>query len=107
MGNWPFTDGGRAAVGQARRDSATPALGICADYPPPLLSVFPDLREIEIGATTIVMRFEAQGQTLIIDSVAFAPHPVGVMFGVPSGPDKHLRERLTLTEDRRAKYCSD
>ena len=132
MINWPFTDASRASLGPALTESSA-VLGICADYPPPLLSVFPDLREIEIGATTVVMRFEAQGQnlarvvhldqtehpanvapsllghsigrwdgkTLIIDSVAFAPHPVGVLFGVPSGPNKHLIERLTLTEDRR------
>jgi hypothetical protein len=132
MVNWPFTDASRASLGPALAGSGA-VLGICADYPPPLLSVFPDLREIEIGATTVVMRFEAQGQnlarvvhldqtehpanvapsllghsigrwegkTLIIDSVAFAPHPVGLLFGVPSGPDKHLIERLTLSEDRR------
>jgi hypothetical protein len=108
-------------------------LGICADYPPPVLSFFPDLREIEIAASTVVMRFEAQGQnlarvvhldqtthpasvapslaghsigrwegqTLIVDTVAFQPHAVGVMIGVPSGPDKHLVERFTLAEDRR------
>ena len=132
MMNWPFTDAARASLEPAFREPSA-LLGICVDYPPLLLSVFPDLREIEIGDTTIVMRFEAQGQnvvrvvhldqtehpagvapsllghsigrwegqTLIIDSVAFSPHPVGVMLGVPSGPDKHLIERLTLTEDRR------
>jgi hypothetical protein len=132
MGNWPFTDASRAAMRSAGSEPSA-LLGICADYPPPLLAVFPDLREIEIGATTVVLRFEAQGQnlarvvhldqtehpasvapsllghsigrwegkTLVIDSIAFAPHPVGVMFGVPSGPAKHLIERFTLTDDRR------
>jgi hypothetical protein len=132
MRNWPFTDASRAAMGAAFSEPSA-VLGICADYPPPLLAVFPDLREIEIGATTVVLRFEAQGQnlvrvvhldqtehpahvapsllghsigrwegeSLIIDSIAFASHPVGVMLRVPSGPDKHLIERLTLAEDRR------
>jgi hypothetical protein len=132
MIGWPLTEAGRAALGAAMSQPSA-LLGICADYPPPLLAVFADLREIEISDSVVVMRFEAQGQnqvravhldqtehpagvapallghsigrwegqSLVIDSVAFAPHPVGVMFGVPSGPDKHLVERLTLTEDRR------
>jgi hypothetical protein len=41
-----------------------------------------------------------EGETLVIDTVAFAPHPAGVSIGVPSGPGKHMLERLTLTEDR-------
>ena len=109
------------------------ALGICADFPPPLLSVFPDLREIVIGDSTITMRFEAQGQditrlihldqaqhaanvapsllghsigrwegeTLVVDTIAFAPHPVGIGIAVPSGPSKHLVERFALAPDRR------
>jgi hypothetical protein len=41
-----------------------------------------------------------EGATLVIDTVAFAPHEIGIGFGVPSGVGKHLVERLTLTEDR-------
>jgi hypothetical protein len=132
MSDWPFTDAARAAMAVVLREP-TAILGLCADYPQPLLAVFPDLREITIDGAELQMRFEAQGQnlvrivhldqathpanvapsllghsighwegkTLVIDSVAFAPHALGVMFGVPSGPDKHLTERLTLTEDRR------
>ena len=131
--NWPFTDAARARLAAARSDPNAAVLGICTDYPPPVLSFFPDLREIEIGDTTAVLRFEAQGQnvervvhldqkshpagvapslmghsigrwegqTLVVDTVAFEPHPVGVMIGVTSGPNKHLVERFTLTEDRR------
>ena len=40
-----------------------------------------------------------EGETLVIDTVAFFPHPAGVFF-YASGPSKHLVERLTLTEDR-------
>lgn len=40
------------------------------------------------------------GDTLMIDTVAFTPHPIGIGFGVPSGTGKHLIERLTLTPDR-------
>jgi hypothetical protein len=40
------------------------------------------------------------GDTLVIDSVAFTPHRIGIGFGIPSGAGKHLIERLTLTADR-------
>jgi uncharacterized protein DUF6152 len=129
---WPFTESARAAIGGALT-STDAALGICADFPPPLLAVFPDLREIEVGSSTVTMRFEAQGQnltrvihldqsqhpanaspsllghsigrwegdTLVVDTVAFAPHPVGIAIAVPSGPSKHLVERFVLAADRR------
>jgi|SRR5688572_1675899 len=41
-----------------------------------------------------------EGDTLVIDTVAFTPHRIGIGFGVPSGSGKHLIERLTLTADR-------
>jgi Family of unknown function (DUF6152) len=40
-----------------------------------------------------------EGDTLVIDTVAFAPDPSGLGANVPSGPDKHTVERLTLTPD--------
>jgi len=40
------------------------------------------------------------GDALMIDTVAFTPHRMGIGFGVPSGTGKHLIERLTLTADR-------
>ena len=130
--NWPFTEARRAAFAAAF-GAPNSVLGICADYPPPVLTFFPDLREIEVGDATVVMRFEAQGQnvarivhldqtshpanvapslmghsigrwegrTLVVDSIAFEPHAVGIMIGVPSGPSKHLVERFTLMDDRR------
>ena len=129
---WPLTETARAAVAAAFAQPNA-ALGICADYPPPLLSVFPDLREIEIGSSTATMRFEAQGQnltrvihldeaghpanatpsplghsigrwegqTLVVDTIAFAPDPVGIAIAVPSGPNKHVVERFALAADRR------
>jgi len=42
-----------------------------------------------------------EGDTLVIDTIAFEPHFIGIAVGVPSGPDKHLIERLTLADDRR------
>jgi hypothetical protein len=129
---WPYADTARAAVAAAMSEPNA-VLGICVDYPPPLLAIFPDLREIEIGDSTITMRFEAQGQnitrvihldqaqhpanvapsllghstgrwegeTLVVDTIAFAPHPVGIFIAVPSGPGKHLVERFALETDRR------
>jgi hypothetical protein len=132
--SWPYTEVGKAALAEAMsriRDPGAAVLGICKPFPPPLLSVFPDLRTIEVSDKTVVMRFEGQGvtqervvhmdeaahpaqvapslmghsigrwegETLVIDTVAFAPHPLGLFF-VRSGPSKHLRERLTLAEDR-------
>ena len=131
MINWPFKPGRRDAL-ERMLGGSEPLLGICADFPPPLLSVFPELHEIEIGDDVVVLRFEAQGQnlervvvlneaahpvdvaptllghsighfegaTLVIDTIGFERHPLGVMFGIPSGPDKHMVERLTLTADR-------
>ena len=130
--NWPFNDAARAGLTTAFTQPNA-VLGICADYPPPLLAFFPDMREIEIGASAVVIRYEAQGQnvarvvhldqtthpagvvpsllghsigrwegqSLVVDTVAFEPHVVGIMIGVPSSPRKHLVERFTLAQDRR------
>lgn len=132
MFSWSYTDEARAAM-QATLDTPAAFLGICADFPPPALSAFPDLREIEVSDASVVMRFEAQGQhqeriihldqtehpadiapslmghsigrwedgVLVVDTVAFLPHAVGVGITTASGPDKHLVERFTLAEDRR------
>jgi hypothetical protein len=40
------------------------------------------------------------GATLVIDTVGFAPHRSGVIGGVAAGPDKHVVERLSVTDDR-------
>jgi hypothetical protein len=39
------------------------------------------------------------GATLVIDTVAFEPNPSGLGINVPSSPEKHVVERLTLTAD--------
>jgi Family of unknown function (DUF6152) len=135
--SWLLTDAGRAAQADAIQKFAVAsdvaALGICEPFPPPMLSVYPDVRTIELGDSTIVMRFEGavgvpmervihldqaahpagaapslmghsighwEGQTLVIDTVAFTPYRFGLMLD-PSSPDKHLIERLTLAEDSR------
>ena len=39
------------------------------------------------------------GDTLVIDTVAFEPNPSGIATNVPSSAGKHTVERLTLTDD--------
>ena len=41
-----------------------------------------------------------EGDTLVIDTIAFAPDPSGLGGNVPSSPGKHTVERLTLTPER-------
>lgn len=38
-----------------------------------------------------------EGDTLVVDTVGFTAHTLGVGFGIPGGTGKHLVERLTLT----------
>jgi hypothetical protein len=135
MRSWPLTEPGRAAAAEATRNIGSPAvagLGICEPFPPPVLSIFPEVRTIDLDAATVTLRFEGavglpmervvhldlaahpadvapslmghsigrwEGETLVIDTVAFTPHKVGALF-LPSGPRKHLVERLTLAPDR-------
>jgi len=40
-----------------------------------------------------------EGDTLVIDTLAFEPNPSGISTNVPSSAGKHTVERLTLTED--------
>jgi hypothetical protein len=77
------------------------ALGICEPFPPPVLSIFADVRTIEVDDRTVAMRFEgAVGLTMErVVHLGQDEHAVGIMF-FPSGPSKHLVERLTLTPDR-------
>jgi hypothetical protein len=90
----------------------------------------PMMRTIEVSADTITLRFDwmngqrtvhlnlkdhpagvapslqghsighLDGESLVIDTVGFTPHREGAGFGIPSGPSKHLIERLTLDPER-------
>ena len=64
MGQWPYTEVARASM-RAAQSTPDTVLGICKDFPPPGLSIFPELREISIGDSTVEMRFEAQGQNIV------------------------------------------
>ena len=127
------SEAGRAAAAEARRASAGTGGALpCQPFPPPFISLCPDLRTIEVNDANVVMRFEGaigvpmervvhldqdahpvgvtpslmghsigrwEGETLVIDTVGFTPHRFGVLT-FPSGPNKHLVERLALTSDR-------
>jgi hypothetical protein len=41
-----------------------------------------------------------EGNTLVIDTIAFEPNPSGLALNVPSSTGKHVVERLTLSDDR-------
>ena len=132
----PVTEAGRAAREEAIRRYTAPGgtgAGICTPLSPPLLHVFPDLRTIEVTATTVVIRSETngvkqervvhldrktqasdlepeveghsigrwEGETLVIDTIGFAPSVSPDLTWLPTHPDTHLVERMTLAQDRR------
>ena len=43
-----------------------------------------------------------EGETLVMDTALFSEHILGTNARVPSGRRKHIVERLSLSEDRRA-----
>ena len=75
--SWPYTAEGRAARAAAQK--ATPFLGLCEAFPPPALTVLPELRTIEVGEKTVVMRFDAEGvdvqRTIYLDQ---SEHPANI-----------------------------
>jgi hypothetical protein len=125
MAGWPVTPAGRAAQAELAADGIcsaepTPVLSILdelrtieigedevvmrfdntgdhvvrtirmdAEHP---ANVQPSLQGHSIG------RWE--GDTLVIDTIAFEPDLSGIALNVPSGSGKHTVERLTLTADR-------
>jgi len=125
MARWPVTPEGRAAQAELRGDGLcsvepTPFLAVLdelreitigedeiimhfdntgdhvvrtihmdAEHP---ADVQPTLQGHAIG------RWE--GDTLVIDTIAFEPNESGIAASVPSSAAKHTVERLTLTEDR-------
>lgn len=103
----------------------------CEAWPAPQMTLIPMLRNIEVGGDVVKMSFDWMhaervihlnqtthpadiapslqghsighwdGDTLVIDTVGFAPNRSGVSIGIASGTRKHLVERLTLAEDGR------
>jgi hypothetical protein len=125
---WPLTDKGRAAV-TAHTDSEN-GVQDCVSLSAPFLMAWSDLKRIEVGDRTTVMRAALidniervihmnadshagakptnqghsigrfEGGVLVVDTTDFATHASGIRAGVPSGQGKHLVERFQLSPDR-------
>jgi hypothetical protein len=123
----PLTEAGAAAAEAFDEATDLPALQ-CVESPAPYFMFILDTKRITIGedAISIVGDYEGaertiymdvadhedatpsvhghsigrwEGDTLVIDTTHFAPHAMGHAFGVPSGTQKHLVERLTRNAD--------
>jgi len=133
-----LTEAGELAREEARERSRTVGaeFGICEPLTLPLISIFYNLRTIEINEDEILINFQGnagrwlehtvylgedehpedleptlmghsighwEGDTLVIDTIGFSPHPqggFGNQYGYISSAEKRLVERLTLAEDR-------
>ena len=122
-----LTDKGRQAVAAYVEDKTD--YGKCLDGIAPGSMLAPDINQIVLGDATIaigrewdgVIRTVHMGQqshegaepslqghsighweadTLVVDTERFTPHPTGISLRVPSGPEKHLVERLKLDADK-------
>jgi hypothetical protein len=122
-----LTSAGTAALDRYEERTMSPALE-CIPQPAPFLMYVPDLKRITTtdAAITITGEYDAaqrtvhldvanhdgvtpslqghsigrwDGATLVIDTAAFADHRIGNAFGVPSGAQKRLIERLTRNQD--------
>ncbi|HEX6997203.1 MAG TPA: DUF6152 family protein [Gammaproteobacteria bacterium] len=125
MARWPITEEGRAAQAKLLGDGIclaepTPVLSILDELR--TIEIGEDEVVLRFDNTgdhvTRVVHMNAEhpadvepsthghsvgwweGDTLVIDTIAFEPSPSGIALNVPSSPDKHTVERLSLTEDR-------
>ncbi len=122
-----LTEAGAAALEAFDEKTMLPALE-CVPAPAPFFMFILDTKRIETGedAISIVGDYDGaertihmnvadhvgaapsvqghsigrwEGDTLLVDTTHFAPHRMAHAFGVPSGEEKHLVERLTRNED--------
>ena len=126
-GTLQLTDEGAAAVKGFDEATMNPAIR-CVPYPAPMFMIDPDIKQITAGDGVIRIGGEQEsaqrivhmnvtthdgaapsvqghsigrweGGTLVIDTARFAAHRSGNAIGLPSGPRKHLLERLTPNPD--------
>ncbi|NQV69273.1 MAG: hypothetical protein HQ498_04525 [Pseudohongiella sp.] len=119
-----LTDVGAEAVGRFDERTMNPAIN-CIRNAAPMSMIKPDVKQIEIAGNLIVIRsdFEGaertihlnvlthdgasisnqghsigkwEGETLVIDTTHFSANTMGNGWGLLSGTQKHLVERLTL-----------
>lgn len=122
-----LTDYGAAAVASWDEATMNPAI-TCARLTSPMTMVIPDVKRISLSddvvtiegvydglvRTTYMNLINHQGvapteqghsigrwegATLIIDTSVFADHNMGNFWGVPSGSQKRVEERITLNQD--------
>jgi hypothetical protein len=121
------TPEGAAAIAEFRDATANPGLQ-CVPFASPAYMILPGFRSIEVRNDAVVIRGEDaaverivhlgvathdgaapgvqghsigswDGDTLVVDTVQFAPHRLGNGAGLPSGTSKHLVERFALNAD--------
>ena len=125
---WPLTDKGRAPL--ATHTDSKNEVQNCVSLSAPFLMAWPDLKQIELGDRTTVIRAALidnvervihmnanshagakptnqghsigrfEGGVLVVDTTDFTAHASGIRDGVPSGRGKHLVERFQLSADR-------
>jgi hypothetical protein len=98
MRQWPYTDAARASMLAAMR---TPSVvtGICRDFPPPGLSIFPELREISVSESTVEMRFDAQGQNIVrVVHLDQSSHPADVEPSLLGHSIGHFEEQTLVID---------
>ena len=125
---WPLTSKGRASV-TTHTDAKNGAQN-CVSLSAPFLMAWPDLKRIEVGDRTVIIRAALidnvervidmrakshagaaltnqghsigrfEGGVLVVDTTDFTAHASGIREGVPSGRGKHLVERFQLSADR-------
>ncbi len=122
-----LTEKGRLAVQSFDEQTDSPALD-CIPETAPKAMLYPDIKSIELGDSTITIRSEAErlvrtvhldqtshdgiepslnghsigrwdGDTLVVETTHFSPHRQGNATGLPSGLQKHLLEEFELISD--------
>ena len=124
--DWPLTEAGVRAHA-AFENNNNPGKD-CVPYAPPFLMVIGDTKTITLGEDEVIIHTELEsaervihmnetshqgaepsilghsigrweGDVLVIETARFAEHGMGNAQKLPSGPDKHLTERLQLSAD--------
>ena len=123
--NWPLTAAGLAGIADGVGDSQV----LCTPWPAPMIMALPMLRTIAVSDDRVEIDFDWMGakrlvrldldqhpsglqptlqghsigrwdgETLVIETIAFTPHDEGAGYGVPGSIEKRLVERLALTAD--------
>lgn len=127
--SWSLTEKGKAALQSASGTESTQ--NQCIPVGAPMLMHYPTANRIEVAKDVVRIHVDWmdaervvyldgrkprenaprslhghstgkwEGTTLVIDTTNFAEHKEGNALGLPSGPRKHLVERLSLTADRK------